>query len=78
MASSENKLETNDLGSQLKSARETVKLTQAEVASAASIHANFYARIERNEETPSIENLQKIMKVLKIKTLNLTAPEDRE
>ncbi len=75
MASKDDDKVTNELGDQLKKARENVTLTQAEVASAVGVHVNFYARVERGVETPSIENLQKIMKVLKIKKLNITSED---
>lgn len=59
------------LGEKLRKAREAAKLTQQEVATAADVHVNFYARIERGEENPSFEKLQGIMKVLGIKSLDL-------
>jgi transcriptional regulator with XRE-family HTH domain len=62
-----------ELGSQLKNARERAKLTQADIASAVGMHANWYARVERGEETPSLESLQKLMKALRIKTLNINS-----
>lgn len=60
-----------ELGEKLRKAREGVKLTQLEVATAAGVHVNFYARMERGEENPSFEKLQSIMKVLGIKSLEL-------
>jgi transcriptional regulator with XRE-family HTH domain len=60
-----------ELGAKLRQAREAVKLTQLDVAERAGIHVNFYARVERGEENPSFEKLQSIMKVLKIKSLNI-------
>ena len=60
-----------DLSAKLRNARETAKLTQKQVAHAAGVHVNLYARIERGEGNPSFENLQAIMKVLKIKSLDL-------
>ncbi|MGZ6005467.1 MAG: helix-turn-helix domain-containing protein [Candidatus Saccharimonadales bacterium] len=59
------------LGVKLRQAREAAKLTQSEVAAKASVHVNFYARVERGEENPSYEKLQSIMKVLKIKSLDV-------
>lgn len=55
----------------MRKAREAAKLTQQEVATAADVHVNFYARIERGEENPSFEKLQSIMKVLNIHFLQL-------
>lgn len=60
-----------ELGNQLKNARERAKLTQADIASAVGVHTNWYPRVERGEETPSLESLQKPMKALNIKTLNI-------
>lgn len=59
------------LGEKLRKAREAAKLTQQEVATAADVHVNFYARIERGEENPSFDKLRSIMRVLGIKSLNI-------
>lgn len=59
------------LGEKLRKARESAKLTQLDVATAAGVHVNFYARMERGEENPSFEKLQSVMKVLGIKSLDL-------
>lgn len=59
------------LGEKLRKARESAKLTQLDVATAAGVHVNFYARMERGEENPSFEKLQSVMKVLDIKSLEL-------
>lgn len=59
------------LGEVLLRAREAAGLTQQEVATKAGVHVNFYARIERGEGNPSFEKLQSIMKVLKVKSLDL-------
>lgn len=60
-----------DLGDKLRKARETARLTQAEVAKAADVNVNYYAQIERGEVNPSFEKLQSIMKVLKIRSLGI-------
>lgn len=60
-----------ELGNKLKEARKKVGLTQAEVSEAAEVNTNYYARIERGEENPSFEKLNRIMKVLKMKTLSI-------
>lgn len=62
-----------DLGDTLRKARRRANLTQAQVAADIDVHVNYYARIEREEHTPSLEVLHKIMKVLKIKNLNISA-----
>lgn len=61
-----------ELGKKLRQARESLHLTQLEVATSANVHVNFYARVERGEENPSFEKLQSMMKVLKIKSIDLT------
>lgn len=60
-----------ELGEKLRAVREKAKLTQAEVATKAGVHVNYYARIERGEENPSFEKLQSVMKALGIKSLDL-------
>lgn len=55
------------LGKNLKEARKKSKLTQQEVADRASIHVNYYARLERGEENASVETLKVLFKILKIK-----------
>ncbi len=54
------------LGNKLKDAREKAKLTQVEVALAADVHVNYYARVERGEVKASFEIVNKIIKALKI------------
>lgn len=75
MVSKDVENDTNPLGAQLKRARERVKMTQADVAAAADVHVNYYARLERGEVIPSVESLQKIMRALKITSLNITATD---
>ena len=50
-----------------KDAREKAGLTQAQVAKKASIHPNYYARIERGEPKARGDILDKIAKALNIK-----------
>lgn len=71
MNSGEQDKARKELGEKLRKAREAAKLTQQQVADAADVHVNFYARIERGEENPSFEKLQSVMKVLGIKSLDL-------
>lgn len=61
----------SNIGSQLKTARKKAKLTQKEVAEKVEINTNYYARIERNEETPSLDVLKAIAKLLNIKSLDV-------
>ena len=59
-----------DVGETFKKAREAAGMTQADVANASGINVNYYAQIERGDVNTSVEKIQSIMKVLKIKTLN--------
>lgn len=58
-------------GNKLKDAREKLGLTQTEVAEKAGIHVNFYARLERGEEKPSIATVRKLSKLLKISSADI-------
>jgi transcriptional regulator with XRE-family HTH domain len=71
MTSSNQDKQRKELGEKLRSVREKAKLTQQEVADAADMHVNYYARIERGEENPSYDKLQNIKKALNIKSLGL-------
>lgn len=59
------------LGNQLRAAREKRGLTQAEVATKAKLNANYYAVVERGEGNLSFDKLQRILKVLGIKQLDI-------
>lgn len=61
-----------DLGGKLRSAREKAGLTQAELAEKAGINDNYYAVVERGEKNISYEKLQRVLKVLNIKSLDIT------
>lgn len=54
------------IGENLKKIREENKLTQAEVAKAIDMNANYYAKIERGEGNPSTEMLEKLAKFFKV------------
>ncbi len=71
MASSEQEKMRKELGEKLRKVRESINLTQADVAGRAGMHINYYARIERGKENPSFDKLQSIKKVLNIKSLDL-------
>jgi transcriptional regulator with XRE-family HTH domain len=60
-----------ELGEKIRGIREAARLTQQEVADAAGMHVNYYARIERGEENPTYDKLHDIKKALKIKSLGL-------
>lgn len=56
-----------DFGDNVKSAREKLGMTQAEVAQKADMTVNYYAMIERGEVNPSFEKIKSIAEVLKLK-----------
>lgn len=56
------------IGKNLKKLRKEKHLTQVELAERAKISSNYYARIERDEENPSLEVLKDIAKALKVKS----------
>ncbi len=58
----------DQIGKNIKKARQKINLTQAEVAEKAGIHTNYFARIERGEENPSIDIIENIAKALKVKS----------
>ncbi len=60
-----------ELGDKLRKAREKAGMTQAEVADQAEINVSYYAQIERGEVNVSFDKLQSIIKVLKIKSLDI-------
>ena len=59
------------VGEQLRQAREKLHLTQQEVAESAGISTNFYAQMERDEVNPSIEKVQGVKKILKLKEIKI-------
>lgn len=61
-------MDTIKIGKNIKKARKERRLTQAEVAQKAGIHPNYYSRIERGELQPALDTLEKIFKVLKVKS----------
>lgn len=56
-----------ELAAKLKSARENIGFTQAEVAKETGMDVTYYARIERGEIDTASSKIEKICKVLKIK-----------
>lgn len=59
------------VGEQLREAREKLHLTQLEVAENAGISTNYYAQMERDEVNPSVEKVQKVKNILKIKEIKI-------
>jgi len=60
-----------EIGRKLKLAREKLNYSQAEAATKAEISINYYARIERGEENPSMEVLLGIIQTLKVKSSDI-------
>ena len=54
------------LSRNLKTAREAAKLTQAQVAKAAAISTEFYARCERGHQLPAVETLWRMAGALQV------------
>ncbi len=62
---------SNNPKNKLRVNRLKAKLTQKELAEKLGVHVNYYARIERGEENPSLETLKKLTKILKIKSSDI-------
>ena len=58
------------IGKELRKAREATGLTQAEVAGKAGITTNYYAMGERGEKNITYKKMQRILKVLNVKSLD--------
>jgi len=58
---------SKDLGERVKTAREKLGMTQADVAKKSKMTVNYYAMIERGEVNPSFNKLQSLAKTLGIK-----------
>lgn len=61
-----------EIAKKFKKARKDTGFTQLQVAEKAGVSVNYYARIERGEVSPSLESLKDIMKILKIKSLEIS------
>ena len=57
-----------EIANNLKEIRLKKGLKQTDVAKAAGLNANYYAKVERGEAKPSVETLEKILKALKVKS----------
>jgi transcriptional regulator with XRE-family HTH domain len=55
-----------ELGIRIKNFRETVKLTQAQLAEASGLSDNFIGLVERGKAIPSVKSLSKIAQALKV------------
>lgn len=58
---------TKGIGDLLRMTREKLGLTQSTVAKKANMTVNYYAMIERGEVNPTLEKMNGIVKVLKLK-----------
>ena len=54
-------------GAVLKKARENRKLTQAKLAAKVGVHEMTISRLERGDRQPSMDLLQRLAKVLRVK-----------
>lgn len=54
------------IGEVFRKARRELDLTQAELAEKAGIHPNTYAKVERDDQDPSLGTAKKVSKVLKL------------
>jgi transcriptional regulator with XRE-family HTH domain len=52
------------IGAEVRKARKSMALTQADVAERAELSVEFYARIERGEQTPSVQTLAALVRIL--------------
>jgi transcriptional regulator with XRE-family HTH domain len=59
------------IGKKLKKLRKEKELTQVVLAKKVSISPNYYSRIERDEENPSLEVLKDIAKTLNVKSCEI-------
>ena len=60
-----------EIGKNIKKAREKLGYTQEEVAKKAGMNTNYFARIERGIARASYEKLESIAKALKIKASDI-------
>ena len=61
-------MNSKQIGKKLKEARKKLAMKQSDVADKAKISVNYYARIERNEENPTLETLERVLRALKLKS----------
>ena len=60
-----------EIGVRIKSLRQALKLTQAEVAEKAGIDASFYGQLERGTSIPSLRTLFAIAEVFRVEPSEL-------
>lgn len=59
-------------GNTIRKAREAARLTQAEVATKAGVDPSYYAEIERGEVNPTLDKIHGILKVLNLKSFDIS------
>ena len=59
------------IAKKLKAVRIAKNLTQLELSEKAGISANYYAKVERGEATPSLDTFAKIVKALGVKSSDI-------
>jgi len=64
---SEQQIKTS-LATNLRKARRTADLTQQEVADKVGTDVTYYAKLERGEAIPSLKMLEKVLRVLDLKS----------
>ncbi|HKU18120.1 MAG TPA: helix-turn-helix transcriptional regulator [Candidatus Saccharimonadales bacterium] len=62
---------TRKIGKKLKELRLERGMTQAAVAVRAKMHPNYYAKVERGDQKPSIEIYERIAKALKVTSADI-------
>ena len=63
-----------EIGGHIRSLRQALKLTQAQVAEASGIDTSFYGQIERGANTPSLKTFLAIASALKAAPADLLPP----
>ena len=59
------------IAKKLKAVRIAKRLTQLQLSEKAGISANYYAKVERGEATPSLDTFAKIIKALGVKSSDI-------
>src|SRR5258707_15181482 len=60
-----------EIGARIRSLRQTLKMTQAEVAERVGIDASFYGQVERGANIPSLRTLFAVAHVLRVEPASL-------
>lgn len=65
-----------DIGTKIRNSRVDLDLTQKEVADYIGMNQSNYSKLERNVQEPSLEQLQKLCRLLRIDPRYLLGLED--